>query len=402
VSKMTTQAHQSQLEHIRYSRDVIHGYSEGIKRLFDLAVAYVYDAEKAFKAGKSVIWTWGIWDGPLVYACDTIPVSYTELGRLGSYEALTVAEDRYQLPREACSMVKTTLGEWHLRAGGINRILGFCASCEPYNLASELAKTQGYDVHYIDTVYLPPKFEPKRYDEIVRFFVDEMNKAAKWMTGSNLDESKMARELKRRNGMLRKVRQIMQLRLTNPLYMRSLPTMFMLMGSGHYFGKPEEYDEMLSLLLEELQQADVVESHKKVVPLVWAGGRGQEFGVYQAVDDAGGAILGWVIPTPFARDYREDLPPIEAYARHYLDGQLAGATVYRRRAIEDQVKLTGARGIILYGYVGCSYSGIDHEMHREYFHKQGVSSLSLEGSFQVGPPTGQIITRVRAFVEMLS
>lgn len=36
------------------------------------------------------------------------------------------------------------------------------------------------------------------------------------------------------------------------------------------------------------------------------------------------------------------------------------------------------------------------------FQKRGYPSLALEGSFQVGPPTGQLQTRIHAFIEMLS
>jgi benzoyl-CoA reductase/2-hydroxyglutaryl-CoA dehydratase subunit BcrC/BadD/HgdB len=62
----------------------------------------------------------------------------------------------------------------------------------------------------------------------------------------------------------------------------------------------------------------------------------------------------------------------------------------------------GARGILFYSYVGCSFGGIHKEIQRDYFQKRGVPSIALEGSFQVGPPTGQSLTRIRAFIEMFS
>lgn len=401
---MSTKELQSQLDHISYSRDEIHGYSKGVQKLFDLAVSYIYDAEEAFRQGKNAVWTRGLWESPLIYACDTIPVSFTEVGRLGSHEAITVAEDYYQAPVESCSMVKATLGEWYLRREkGINRILGYSAACEPYNIALEMMKKDGYDVHSIDTIYLPPTYDKRRYDEMVAYFVDELYRSVEWLTGRKLDEERLENEIHRRNELMRKVRKIMALRLKHPFYIRSLPTMFMLMGSGHYFGKPEEYGESLDLLIAELENATVNENDlKTAIPLVWSGGRGQEFGVYQAIDDAGGALLGWVIPTPFARDYREDIPPMESLARYVLDGQSAGASIFRRRVVDEQVLKTGARGIFQYGYVGCSFSGIQREMFRTYFQKKGIHTISLEGSFQVGPPSGQLLTRVKAFVEMLS
>lgn len=401
---MTIRDFQSQLEYIQYSRDQIHHYSPGVKKLFDLATSYIYDAEAAYREGKKAVWTWGLWEAPLIYAAENIPVAFTELGRLGNGEAITVTEDHYQIPREACSMVKATLGEWYLRKeSGIKRILGFGASCEPYYLAIELVRKDGYDIHHIDTIYRPPVCDSERYEEIVQFFMNELREAALWLNGKPLDDERLSAELKRRNLFLHKIRRILDLRRQHPFYIKSLPTMFLLMGSGHYFGKPDEYNEMLDLLLAELSEPKTEgDASKKSVPLVWNGGRGQEFGVYHAIDESGGAILGWVIPTPYARDYREDLPPVEALARYYLDGQTAGASIYKRGVVEEQIKKAGARGMVLYGYVGCSFSGVEREMERKYFQKMGVPSISLDGTFQVGPPSGQLLTRVRAFVEMLS
>lgn len=394
----------NQLEYIKHSRDDVHSYSKGVQKLFDLALSYVYDAEKVYREGKKAVWTWATWEAPLLYASDTIPVSQTELGRLGNRDAITVSEDYYQLPREACSMVKATLGEWYLRRdSGIKRIMGFGASCEPYFVATELIKKDGYEIYHVDNVYRAPDCSQTHYDQILGYFMDELREVARWLNNKELDEERLGQEIRRRNQFLRKIRRIMELRLEHPFYMRSLPTMFLLMGSGHYFGKPEEYGEMLDLLLGELADPNLkTEISPKMVPLVWSGGRGQEFGVYKAIDDAGGAILGWVIPTPYARDYREDVPPLEALARYHLDGQAAGASIYKYRFVEEQIKKSKARGIVMYGYVGCSFSGIQRELERKHFQKQGIPSISLEGSFQVGPPSGQLLTRVKAFVEMLS
>jgi benzoyl-CoA reductase/2-hydroxyglutaryl-CoA dehydratase subunit BcrC/BadD/HgdB len=394
----------SQLEYIKHSRDNIHSYSRGVRKLFDLAIAYVYDAERAYLEGKKAVWTSSTWEAPLFYAVDTIPVSYTELGRLGNQEAITISEDYYQLPREACSMVKATLGEWYLRKeSGIKRIVGSGGACEPYFVASELIKKDGYEVYNMENVYRPPDCNQERYNQILNFLMDEICDLARWLSNRELDEEKLREEIKRRNQFLRKIRRIMELRIENPFYIRSLPTMFLLMGSGHYFGKPDEFGEMLDMLLAELTDPKLpIAVTQKPVPLVWSGGRGQEFGVYQSIDDAGGAILGWVIPTPYARDYREDVPPLEALARYRLDGQMAGATIFRRGFVEEQIKKSKAQGIVLYGYVGCSSNSIRREMERKYFQKQGIPSINLEGSFQVGPPSGQLLTRVRAFIEMLA
>jgi len=393
----------SQLEYIRYSSEVIHSHSKGVAKLFDLAVSYIFDAEAAARQGKKAVWTFGLWESPLFYACDTIPVSFSELGRLGSIATLGVAEDVYQMPVETCSMIKATIGEWHLRLDGpIRRILGFSSVCEPYNISWELMGKAGFEVHNIDVIYRAPACGTQRYEETVDFFTEELRGTARWLNGSGVDPERLKAELIRRNELMGKVRRIMDLRVKHPLHVRSLPMTFLIAGLGHYMGKPEEYAEAVDLILRELEDTPHDEPGAKVVPLVWSGGRGQEFGVYKAVDDAGGAILGWVLPSLYAIDYRTDVDPLEAMARYYLEGQAAGAAVYQRRAIEKQIHLVDAKGLLMYGYLGCSFAGVDREMFREYFHKRGTPALSIEGSFQVGPPTGQLLTRVRAFLEMLS
>jgi len=209
-------------------------------------------------------------------------------------------------------------------------------------------------------------------------------------------------EIKRRNRILDKVRRIVDLRIKRPYYIKSLPTIFLInVGMVNYYGKPEEFEESLDELIDELENAPIQEGEdKKVIPLVWGYGTGQEFGIYDAIDQAGGALLGFR-GVPF-KNYREDVPPIESLARYIFENQGAGAGVYARQVIENEINKIQAKGLILYGYIGCSFASIDKEMWRAYFHDKGIPSISLEGSFQTGAPTGQILTRIKAFIEMLS
>ena len=395
----------SQREYIEYSKEV-HSYSKAVNKLLDLSENHIPDAEKAFAGGKKAIWCGAVgWVVPLVYACDTIPVAFGEMGRLSDRDVMLIAEDYYQFPIETCSMVKCVVGQWHLRKdkSGIKRILGNSSACEPYNQAWEVMKSQGYDVYNNDIIYRGKTVDGKRLDKLVDFFVGEIHGVVEWLTGSSeIDEIKLAFELKRKNRLLEKMRKILDLRLKHPLYVKSLATIQMLnVGLNNYFGKPEEYEEALDLLIEELEAKPVDEAElKKVIPLVWAGGTGQEFGIYEAIDQAGGALLG-LRSVPF-KDFREDIPPVEALARYVYDNQGAGAGIFARNVIELELEKTDAQGLILYGYIGCSFASVDREMWREYFHKKGIPSINLEGSFQTGAPSGQVLTRVKAFVEMLS
>ncbi len=396
----------SQREYIAYSKSV-HSYSPAINKILDLSETYIPDAEKAYKEGKiDALWCGGYgWEVQLAYASGFVPVAFSEMGRLSDREVMQISEDHYQFPIETCSMVKCTVGQWHLRKDkdGIKRILGNSSACEPYNQAWEVMKREGFDVFNNDVLYRGANVEGERLEKLIEFFKLQVHDVAEWLTGSSyIDEDKLAFELKRKNRLLAKMTKILNLRLKHPFYVKSLATIQMLnVGLNNYFGKPDEYEAAIDLLLEELESRPVNNDERnKVIPLVWAGGTGQEFGIYEAIDLAGGALLG-LRSVPF-KNYREDVPPVDALAHFVYSNSMAGASVFARNIIESEIKKVDAKGLILYGYIGCSFASVDREMWREYFHQQGIPSINLEGSFQTGAPSGQVLTRVKAFIEMLS
>jgi len=399
---------QGQLEYIAHSKKT-HAYSPAVVKILDLFINYVQDAEQASQQGKAAVWSstyaWDWWQVPLLYACDIIPVSYSEMSRASDRDVVSIAENYYQFPVETCSMVKATVGEFYLRKDvtSIRRIFGNATICEPYNLAWEVLKNEGYEVHTNEAVYRGPSVKGKRLEQLVQFFSEQMYDAAEWLTGSRtIDEDKLRIELQRKNRIMEKMRIILQLREKRPFYIRSLATIVLLnIGLNNYFGKPEEFEAAADLLITEMQDTPINEEDlKKVIPLVWAGGTGQEFGVYEVIDQAGGALLGFR-NAPF-KLCREDIPPVEALVRAVFDNQSAGAGVYARQVIEQEIDRLNATGLILYGHIGCSYSGIEREIWRKYFQEKGVSCITLEGAFEIGPPSGQVITRIKAFIEMLA
>lgn len=381
-----------------------HSYSRSIERLVELSRTYIADAEAAHRAGRPAIWANGFWETPLLYACGVVPVSFAEMGRLADKEAMEIAESYYQFPVETCSMVKCVVGQWHRRRGtSIRRILGSSGACEPFNLAWEIMKKEGYEVYNIDVTYRAPGTKGKRLEQLIDFFKEELNGVVQWLTGSReVDQDRLRDEIARKNRLIRKVKQILELRLSHPFYLKSLPTILLLnIGLNNYFGKPAEFEEVVDGLLRELQERPVDQRElDRVIPLVWAGGTGQEFGIYEAIDQAGGSLLG--LRTVPIKLYREDVPPVEALVRYLYDNQAGGAAVYSREVIESEIAKVKARGLVLYGYIGCSFASVDREMWRNYFHERGIPSINLEGSYQTGAPTGQLMTRVKAFIEMLS
>lgn len=399
-----TEGVSNQIDHIERSRDQIHGYSDGIRKIFDLALSYIYYAEDAYEHGQKAIWNQARAEAPLILAAGAIPVAFTEAGRLGSPEAMSVAEDVYQIPPEICSMVKVNIGEWYLRKNKIKKILGLGSACEAYNVMFEVMKKEGYDVYTIDVSYRAPHIGEERYESLISFYKEEIRQAARWIgDGKPLDEDRLAFEIERRNRINQKLREICEYRIKHPTYMRSLPAMYTISATGHYFGRPDEYEDALDTIIGEFKALGENDYNDRVVPLAWCGGRGQEFGVYEAVDEAGGAILSFNIPTPYEVDYpdwKDD--PVDSLARYMLGKHIGDNSEDRLQLLHNRITGAGCKGVLLYGTIGCTFSGIEREIWRQYFRENEFPCLSLDGSFQVGAPSGQLVTRVKAFVEMLT
>ncbi|MBP5554440.1 MAG: 2-hydroxyacyl-CoA dehydratase [Lachnospiraceae bacterium] len=400
----TSTENKTQLDHVIYSRDVVHKHSKATQNLLNLCIDYIDYCKREFQAGKDVIWTMGMGtDTAILYSLGIIPASFTEIGRLCSGEAVVLAEEFFQVPNETCAMVKSDLGEFYLQRGKIsNKIFYSSKACEPYNVAFQLLEDVGYDVHVMDVGFGPRKARRERVENIKKHYRDEYLKVIDWAAPGKYDAEKLRSELIFYNKIQRKIRTVFNLRAYHPTYIGSLPMMLLLMGNTHYFGKPLEYEATIDKLIEELSDLKPNEYHDEKAILCWSGARGQEFNIFEAIDEAGGAVLSWNIPNNTVHEFNTEIDPIDALVDFELGDLISGTTENACRYILKDMEKYGATGVILYGYLGCSFATIDIELKRKYFKEHDIPGLSLIGSFDVGTVTGQVTTRVRAFIEMLA
>lgn len=393
----------SQREYIEYVKNVTHKHSPAVQKIINLYTSYIEDAEKSILEGKKAVWTAGISEAPLLYSLGVTPVAFTELGRLGNKGATSIAEDNFQLPRETCSMVKTLLGEYYMRRETpIKKIILLANGCEPMKMLYDVIEKYGYEIKTLDAGFNVKVDDPNRYEHLITHYINEAQELSVWLTGHEIDEDKLGEEMRRYNRIMKKAKYFLELKKQHPAYILSLPTMVTVIGSGHYFGKPDQYEEALDELINELESLGENEYIGDWVPLLWSGGRGQEFGVYQAIDEAGGSILGWGSIPQIYTLFDEEKPPLRAFAEYQMGGPMSGSTAAMYPFMESEIERSGAKGIFQYGYVGCSFAGIDGELKRKHFQEKGIPTMEILGSFQVGPPSGQLITRVKAFIEMLA
>jgi benzoyl-CoA reductase/2-hydroxyglutaryl-CoA dehydratase subunit BcrC/BadD/HgdB len=381
--------------------------SPGLQAIAELHQNYSYaKIQEEAAAGKSVIWGGFSWESPLIYACDVKPVGFDQLWYDNSRESEAIAEDHFQIPGEFCSMIKTMVGRLHAdRNNNIKRILHFGSGCEPIQSVFELSKADGYEVQTIESVSAF-RTEEKR-PAAIALLVSELRRIGVWLTGKPVDEDRVADEIRRKNRLLRKVHKLLDLRGKHPLYIPGIQTLLIFMGSMHGYGNPEKFGEALDLLIAELEALEVKPLDHAYIPLVVAGGVGNRR-LLQAIEESNGAIVSWVLGGDLL--YNEDLPPLEALAHYVLDaqgrgdlGEMVGASVaYRRFRVEDEVRRTGARGIISSSIVGCPYASLMQQFERDHFKNNSIPLLALETDVHREPPTEEQIMRVKAFIEMLS
>ena len=352
------------------------------------------------------VWGGSTWEAPLIYACDTVPIAMAELWREKSREAESVGERELQIPSEFCSMIKVVAGRLHLRTSkNIRRIIHFGGGCEPMGLAIEMMKREGYDVLCIESVHA--FHEADKRPETIRILVDEFERIAKWLTGKDVNQDRLGEELRKKNVLLSKLRRVLELRKSNPLYLTSVPTVQLLNGSSHCYGDPAEYVRVIDLLIGELEVAATLPTADRYIPLVLAGGAVSP-SILNVIEESKGAILGWILVGTV--DYREDIPPLESLAHYLLDAQARGelgegagaSATFRRYRIEALVRETGAKGVISTAVTGCPYASIVQQMERTHFKNLGVSFIGLETNVHKERPSEEQIMRVRTFMEMLN
>jgi benzoyl-CoA reductase/2-hydroxyglutaryl-CoA dehydratase subunit BcrC/BadD/HgdB len=323
-----------------------------------------------------------------------------------SHESVGVAEDYFQIPPEACTAMKVKLGAHHLedlRRGGkkSGKVVHFGGDCEPDVMATELLRGDGYDTFIVEPL-TAFKMPPHRRDAYVKFYANEAQRLAIWLTGKPVDEDKLSEELRARNAILAKFQEMMRLRLHNPFYvpLARVTQINQLSNNAKY---RDAWFAAMNLLLDELR-ALANEPSPFHIPLLLVGVMHCE-DLYHAIDETIGAVVAGFIPEL----YREDLPPLESLGDYLLQMQLRGelhdkcgsVVSLRRDRIERELKEFGARGVIVGGTTNCPYLAIAREMEYEYFTKKGVPVLVLDGTAHNDPATEEQKMRLRAFIEMM-
>ena len=135
---------------------------------------------------------------------------------------------------------------------------------------------------------------------------------------------------------------------------------------------------------------------------MWTGPRGVDFSVYNAIDVSGGQMVAWNLPTTSPRRYNLEIDPFDSLIEYHYFGKRGQSMLEAIQQDEKMFLESKAKGIIIYNTLGCTISTTGIETKRRYFNDKNYPNLQISGTAQIGETTGQILTRIKAFVEMLT
>ena len=111
--RQVSEGPQSQVEYIRQSKSRPRLF-QGREQLYDLAMAYVEDAERAITRAGAAVWASGIWEAPLLLRLRPVPISLTNRPP-GIVNSSYRRRQLSNSPRRAARWCGPCLGEWYLR-----------------------------------------------------------------------------------------------------------------------------------------------------------------------------------------------------------------------------------------------------------------------------------------------
>lgn len=379
----------------------VHSYSPSIQKLIDLSMSFVPYVEQAYRDGRKVVWYEGGSWYPLISGCGVIPALFVEMFRYKDEDTMKFSQEELQIPNETCAMAQYAIGDFYLRKDStIKRIVGSSIACEPLLAGFQYIKKFGYDMFDIDGGFIPS--DKKRFENYKAFTADECHRLIDWLIGEPVDKELLRTEQIRFNRIQHKINKIIELRKSHTTYLKSVPMVLIFCGNGHYFGRAEEYEEALDGIISELSSLNSEEYNDAAVKLAWVGQRGA-LNIMEAIDEAGGALTTWYTAGTYDKDIKTDIDPVEAAIEYTVgDRYYGGTTEDKCRRIEEQISQSGEKGLILYTMLGCSFGSIEEELERIYFQDRNIPSLAIAGTFEKGKATGQMLTRIKAFIEMLS
>ena len=334
----------------------------------------------------------------LLLACGVHPV------RLCSADSHCAECGEEAIPGDICPMVKAACGDFFHDFNRMMDLLIIPATCDGRVKLAEILSPVAKDIYFID---IPRNTD---YLENVNIWEKEYTKFFDYLK-SKFKVKPARREIldaciqtKERTRMYRK---IYEARAKKPGIMNAFD--YFIMANSSFFLSPAEWTEKASLLYGEISGREQEPGRKKILlagsPVVFPN-----FKILDILGDAGCCVSADVVCSAYGRlydpveiDEETESGIIRALSLKYVAPSICPCFVGIDKLINtvlDSVERYGLDGVIYYNIRLCQVFEMASGVLRSVLKDRDIPFLFLKTDFSK-EDTGQLKTRVEAFMEML-
>lgn len=402
---------------------------KGYAKVWELGAASPIMAKKARDEGKKIVYTTMMAGGELPIAlsspgCYVIQLEWQAnlyWGVLREERDFYSQSEQFGVAREMCAWTKANMGGVATELWGRpDLIVAGCGSfCDDASKIAELLQWLGHETYYgeipyrrnpdcneetigHDTARLVP-YTP----EALEFQIGEYQRLRaklEEITGIKITDDMLRQTIKYCNRARKAIREILELMKARPTPLGAVEA-YLIQGCCNYLmGDPQGFCKAMETLKEEVEEVvrrgeGVVE--EDAVRLTFCGNPFLDFRIFNQIEDGGGTILGWEVPF-LLTDIDEEKDPIQALAENFLgDYTHVGDTYGRIKHIIRKTREFDCEGAIFNVQLGCSHSPVEACIIQKEVEKQGIPFLITFTDMPGDHPSGQVETRIGAFIEML-
>jgi benzoyl-CoA reductase/2-hydroxyglutaryl-CoA dehydratase subunit BcrC/BadD/HgdB len=254
---------------------------------------------------------------------------------------------------------------------------------------------------YMDIVYFPRKASE---DALQMYLIDleRWRERLSEFRGQRIRDNELVRSIALYNRTRELMQQFYELRKRDRPPVTGVETLEMLKASGRM--PREQYNELLEQLLDEIGRSG--REIKKGKRLMIAGNDIHNSNWIDAIEAMDAVVVTDEMNIGsryFWGKVNTSLPPMEGIARHYMFNRPQESTIYRSNRFEHVFRMAKdyrVDGIVAEIIPYCAPLENDKPWLKKETAKRGIPLLELELEY-CEQPSGQMKTRVEAFLEML-
>lgn len=242
--------------------------------------------------------------------------------------------------------------------------------------------------------------------EALNYFISELDKfrsAVEGLTGVNVTDANLRKEIRRSNEARRLFMRLYELRRRDPPPVKGSNVLRLM--QKQYFLAPGVFQKILSGVCEEAERAEVSCDHKPLIMISGCPMAGGNTKVPDIIEARGGAIVAEESCTgtrSFENLVDEEKDPMTALAERYIKIPCACMTPNDKRIddIPEMAERFKVDGVVYYTLQSCHGYNMERYKVQKALRSAGVPMLAIETD-NSDSDVEQIGIRVEAFLEML-